>query len=241
MSELRICPTRTEAAAEAAEFIVAKLEESLQAARRATLAVSGGSTPKLLFDAMTQHEFRWRKLRLFFVDERPVPTGHADSNFSMTDAAFCQPLGLRDRQVHRIHGELDPSVAAERYADELTERFHLKDDEAPRFDVLHLGMGDDAHTASLFPGEPLIGDRSGLVASVYSASKKSYRVSLLPKVLLNAANTVFLVAGAEKAAALKAVIEGPDDFLAYPAQLVERRGRNVVWFVDEAAAAELDR
>jgi 6-phosphogluconolactonase len=93
----------------------------------------------------------------------------------------------------------------------------------------------------LFPGEPLILDRSGLVGSVYAPAKKSYRVSLLPKVLLHAANTVFLATGADKAKPLKAVLEGPQDFLAFPAQLIDRQAEKVVWFVDRDAAAELDQ
>ena len=241
MPKLRVYDSQEEAAAAAAEFILGKLDEALQDARRATLAVSGGSTPQLMFEALAAQEFEWGKLQLFFVDERPVPPGHPDSNFSMADATLCQPVGLKSKQVHRIQGELEPSVAAERYADDLVEFFQLDEGSAPRFDVLHLGMGDDGHTASLFPGEPLILDRSGLVGSVYAPGKKSYRVSLLPKVLLNAANTVFLVTGAAKAKPLKAVLEGSQDFLAYPAQLVDRQAENVVWFLDTAAAAELAR
>lgn len=241
MPKLRVYDSKREAAAAAAEFILGKLDEALQSARRATLAVSGGSTPELMFEAMAAQEFEWRKLQLFFVDERPVPPGHPESNFSMADRVLCRPVGLGAEQVHRIEGELEPALAAQRYADDLAESFGLDEGEAPRFDVLHLGMGDDAHTASLFPGEPLILDRSGLAGSVYASAKKSYRVSLLPKVLLNAANTVFLVTGADKAKPLQLVLEGPQDFLAYPAQLVDRQAEKVVWFVDRAAAAELDQ
>jgi 6-phosphogluconolactonase len=241
MPKLRIYGSKEHAAAAAAEFIIGKLGEALKSARQATLAVSGGSTPKLMFEAMTALEFEWPRLQLFFVDERPVPPGHPESNFSMADAALCRPVGLKSEQVHRMQGELEPAAAAEHYADDLVESLGLDGGEAPRFDVLHLGMGDDAHTASLFPGEPLILDRTGLVASVYASAKKSYRVSLLPKVLLNASNTVFLATGSDKAKPLKAVLEGPRDFLAYPAQLVDRQAANVVWFVDRAAAAELDR
>lgn len=241
MPKLRIFPTKEAAAAAAAGYVLERLAAAFRDGRPASLAVSGGSTPKLMFEEMARREFAWHKLQLFFVDERPVPPGHPDSNFSMTDAALCQPLGLKDRQVLRMHGELEPAVAAERYAAELTEWFHLEADAAPCLDVLHLGMGDDAHTASLFPGEPLILDQSRLVGTVYASSKKSDRITLLPKVLLNAADTLFLVTGADKAAPLKAVLEGPENFLAYPAQLIDRRGRNVVWFIDEAAAAELAR
>lgn len=241
MPKLRVYDSKEEAAAAAAAFILGKLDEALQSARRATLAVSGGSTPELMFEAMAAQEFEWPKLQLFFVDERPVPPGHPESNFSMADRALCQPVGLGAGQVHRIEGELEPALAAQRYADDLVESFKLDEGEAPRFDVLHLGMGDDAHTASLFPGEPLILDRSGLAGSVYAPAKKNYRVSLLPKVLLHAANTVFLVTGADKAKPLQLVLEGPQDFLAFPAQLVDRQAEKVVWFVDRAAAAGLDR
>lgn len=241
MPRLRIYDSKEEAAGAAAAFILGKLAETLQGRQQATLAVSGGSTPRLMFEAMTAQAFEWPRLQLFFVDERPVPPGHPESNFSMADAALCRPAGLKREQVHRIQGELEPAAAAELYAEDLAESLDLRRGEAPRFDVLHLGMGDDAHTASLFPGEPLLLDRSGLVASVYAAAKKSYRVSLLPRALLNAAQVVFLVTGADKSKPLKAVLEGPQDFLAYPAQLVDRQAAKVVWFVDQAAAAELDR
>lgn len=241
MPKLRVYDSKQEAAAAAAAFILGRLENALRSAPQATLAVSGGSTPKLMFEAMAAQQFEWPKLQLYFVDERPVPPGDPESNFSMAEAALCRPVGLKAGQVHRIEGELEPALAARRYAADLSESFGLDEGEAPRFDVLHLGMGDDGHTASLFPGEPLILDRSGLVASVYAPAKKSHRVSLLPKVLLNAANTVFLVTGADKARPLEAVLEGPPDFLAYPAQLVDRQAEKVVWFVDRAAAAELDR
>jgi 6-phosphogluconolactonase len=241
MPNLRVYDSKEEAASAAAAFILGKLDEALRDARRAKVAISGGSTPKLMFEAMAAQKFEWTKLQLFFVDERPVPPGHPKSNFSMADAALCRPVGLKAGQVYRIEGELEPPVAAGRYADVLIESFALAEDDVPRFDVLHLGMGDDAHTASLFPGEPLILDRSRLAGAVYAAGKKSYRVTLLPKVLLHAANTLFLVTGAGKAKPLKAVLEGPQDFLAYPAQLIDRQARNVVWFVDTAAAAELDR
>ena len=121
MPKLRIYDSREQAAAAAAEFIMGKLAEALQGARQATLAVSGGSTPKLMFEAMTTQEFEWPKLQLFFVDERPVPPGHPESNFSMAAAALCRPVGLKGDQVHRIQGELEPAAAAERYADDLVE------------------------------------------------------------------------------------------------------------------------
>ncbi len=241
MSRLEICSTKEEAASKAGDCILRLLEEASREAEYAKLAVAGGSTPKLMFEHMARQAFDWENLKLFWVDERMVPPGHEQSNFSMTDEALVRPVGLRDEQVRRIHGELPPTDAAERYREEIKQSFHLKNGEMPCFDVVHLGMGADGHTASLFPNEPLIADRRGIAASVYSSSRKSYRVTLLPGVLLNARNTVFLVTGEDKAETLKAVREGPEDFQAHPAQLIDRCGKNVVWFVDAAAASALTR
>src|SRR5690606_22480690 len=120
-----IYDSKQEAAAAAAEFTLGKLDEALQNARCVTLAVSGGSTPKLMFEAMAAQEFDWPRLQLFFVDERPVPPGHPDSNFSMTDEALCRRIGLEAKQVHRIEGDLEPAIAAGRYAEDLVESFGL--------------------------------------------------------------------------------------------------------------------
>jgi 6-phosphogluconolactonase len=110
----------------------------------------------------------------------------------------------------------------------------------PRFDIVHRGMGSDAHTASLFPGDPLIDNREDIAAAVYSASRMQWRVTLLPGVLLAAKHTVFVVAGADKAEAVRAVFQEEYDPKKYPAQIATRHGRGVTWFLDGAAAALLD-
>jgi 6-phosphogluconolactonase len=133
-------------------------------------------------------------------------------------------------------GELPPAVAAKRYTDDIREFFGLEAGEMPRFDVLHRGMGPDAHTASLVPGEPLIDDREGIAAAVYVEKFHQWRVTLLPGVLLAAKHTVVVVAGDDKAEAVRAVFQEEYDPKKYPAQLATHQGKGVTWFLDEAAA-----
>ena len=142
--------------------------------------------------------------------------------------------------MHRICGELAPEAAAARYAEEIRDFFGVDTGEMPRLDVVHLGMGPDAHTASLFPGDPLINDRDGIAAALYSESRKQWRVTLLPGVLLAAKHTVFLVAGGDKADTVRAVFQEEYNPLRYPAQMASHHGRGVAWFLDQAAAALLD-
>jgi 6-phosphogluconolactonase len=172
---------------------------------------------------------------LFWVDERVVPPDHPDSNYGMTRQALIEPLELAEKQVHRMQGERTPEDAVAAYETELRRILDLAPGRLPEFDVVHLGMGADGHTASLFPGDALIEDRAGIVAAVFNAERDSYRVTLLPGVLLNARDTVFLATGGDKAEALAGVLRGADDVLKWPAQLVSRQGKKVTWFVDRAA------
>jgi 6-phosphogluconolactonase len=138
--------------------------------------------------------------------------------------------------VHRIVGEIAPPDAAERYAAEICEFFGLHDGQMPQFDIIHRGMGPDAHTASLFPGDPLINDRAGIAASTFAKKFNQWRVTLLPGVLLAARNTVFLVAGEDKVDALHSVFHAPYDPMKFPSQLAND-GDSVTWFLDASAAA----
>ena len=236
MAELRRLATPEAAAEAAADLILEGLGAARESAGRATLAVSGGSTPKLLFRALKQRSFDWRAVHIFWADERMVPPTHADSNYRLALEELLGPAGVPEDQIHRIEGELQPAAAVERYSQEVRRVFGLQPSTLPRFDVVHLGMGADGHIASLFPGEPLTGDRAGIAAAVYATKQKSYRVTLLPGVLLGADLVVLLVAGADKAPALRAVRQEPFDPMARPAQLIDRQARRAVWVLDEAAA-----
>jgi len=240
MSVRRHTLTDAASAAEAcAHHVISLLEEVLSGQEFATFAISGGSTPKLLFQKLAVAKFRWDHVHLFWVDERCVPPTDVASNYKLAEDHLIQPAHIPHRLVHRIFGELSPKTAAQRYADEIRDFFGLEEGEMPQFDVVHRGMGPDGHTASLFPGDPLIHNREDIAAAVFSESHKQWRVTLLPGALLAAKHTVFLVAGADKAEAARAVFHEEYDPVKYPAQIASHHGRGVTWFLDEPAAALL--
>jgi len=232
-------PDARAAAAACAQHISALLEEALADQEHATLAVSGGSTPKLLFQSMVSSGFRWQRVHLFFVDERSVPPNDVESNYRLANENLITPARIPAAQVHRIHGEIKPETAAQQYSDDIRNFFGLEEGEQPHFDVVHCGMGPDAHTASLFPGGSAIDDRDNIAGAAYVEKFHMWRVTLLPGALLTAKNTVFLVTGADKAPAVGAVFHQDFDPKQYPAQLISRQSKRVTWFLDQAAAAEL--
>jgi 6-phosphogluconolactonase len=228
------------AAAEAcARHTLGLLTEMLSGQECATMAVSGGVTPGLYFDALTAARFKWDRVHLFFVDERAVPPDHPDSNFRLAEEHLIKKTRMVARQVHRIHGEMEPHEAAQAYIEDIRGFFDLKPGETPHFDIIHRGMGPDAHTASLFPGDPHIEDREGIAAAVYVEKKQMWRVTLLPAVLMAAKHTIFLVTGEDKAEAVRSVLEEPYDPMKYPAQMSTHHGRGVAMFFDTAAAGSL--
>jgi len=233
-------PDPRAAAAACAQHISALLEEALATKEHATLAVSGGSTPKLLFASLVASGFRWQRVHLFFVDERCVPPSDAESNYRLANENLITPAHIPLDQIHRIHGEINPQAAAQQYVDDIRNFFGLEEGELPHFDVVQCGMGPDAHTASLFPGETSIEDHDHIAGAVHVQKMTSkWRVTLLPGPLLAAKNTVFLVTGADKAAAVGNVFHHEFDPKQYPAQLISQHGKRVTWFLDQAAATEL--
>lgn len=233
-------PDPRAAAAVCAQHISALLEQALASQEHATLAVSGGSTPKLLFQSMVAAGFKWDRVHLFFVDERCVPPNDAESNYRLANENLIGPAQVPASQVHRIHGEMQPEAGAQQYIGDIRNFFGLEEGELPHFDVVQCGMGPDAHTASLFPGELEIEDREHIAAAVHVQKMASkWRVTLLPGPLLAAKNTVFLVTGADKAPGVGNVFHQEFDPKQYPAQLISRQSKRVTWFLDQAAAAEL--
>jgi 6-phosphogluconolactonase len=229
-----------EAAANAcAAWLLEELRSVLSTASTARIAISGGSTPKLLFATLARTRFQWENVHIFWVDERCVPPTDSQSNYKLAKETLLDPAAIPPGNIHRIEGELPPPEAAQRYVADIRSAFRLKDSELPVFDIIHRGMGPDAHTASLFPGEPLIGDRTGIAASVYVEKMKSHRVTLLPGVLLAAKRTAILAAGDDKAEPLFEVLRGPEDPFRFPCQLATRGARNALWFIDRPAAAKL--
>jgi 6-phosphogluconolactonase len=227
------------AAQDCARHILGLLETALAGQGLATLAVSGGSTPKLLFQELAAARFQWDRVHLFWVDERCVPPTDAASNYKLANDNWIRAANIPEGQVHRIVGEMAPEAAAGRYAAEIRGFFGLREGAMPQFDVVQRGMGPDAHTASLFPGDPLIDDRTGIAAATFARKFNQWRVTLLPGALLAAKHTVMLVAGEDKAEAVWAVLREEYDPRKYPAQIAAREGRGVAWFLDRKAAALL--
>lgn len=212
------------AAAEACgQHILDLLAQAISARQQATLAISGGTSPRPMFELFARSGFRWEQVQIFWVDERCVPPSDSQSNFRMANETWLAPVQVPAGNIHRVPTELEPREAARTYAEDV--RTFLP------FDVIHRGLGPDGHTASLFPGEPLIADHEGIAAAVWVEKMHQWRVTLLPGVLEAARHTAVLVTGMDKAPALEAVLNGPYDPMKWPAQ-IGVRNVNVRWFTD---------
>lgn len=236
---LRISATAAELADACAAYVLEVLSGALQSQPHATFAISGGSSPKLLFSKLAKSGFDWSNVHIFWVDERCVPPDNDQSNFKMANETLLTPARISKYNVHRIHGEMTPDEAAVRYIEEIRQFFGLAEHELPAFDLVHRGIGPDAHTASLFPGEPLISNRTGIAAAVWVEKMRSHRVTLLPGVLLAARRTVLQVIGEDKAEPVHNILEGAEDPFQFPGQIATRGSGKAVWFLDRAAAAKL--
>ena len=208
-----------------------------------TVALSGGSTPRQLYELLADEtrEFReqilWQQCHFFWTDERPVAPDHPDSNYRMTWDAMLRHVAVPETNIHRIQGEKPPEDAAIEYEKELRTFFRLKDDESPAFDLILLGLGEDGHTASIFPGTEVLNESRRLVAAPWVAKMNSHRITLTLPVLNNAATIAFLVSGETKATILHEVLEGKP--ATFPAQAIRPTSGELVWLADSAAAGKL--
>jgi 6-phosphogluconolactonase len=225
----------------AARHIVTQAEVAAAARGRFSLVLSGGSTPRLLHQRFASADLRdqvdWSAVHVFWGDERAVPPDHADSNYRMARETLLDHVPLPDANIHRIRAELLPVEAAAAYEAELRAFFIGMD--VPRFDLVLLGMGDDGHTASLFPGTAAIHEMQHWVAAYKVGKLGAWRITLTPPAINAAAQIVFLVAGANKADRLKQVLQGPKQPDQLPSQIVQPASGDLLWLVDEAAAAAL--
>jgi 6-phosphogluconolactonase len=237
-NEVRIFHDAAELARAAADEISFRIQETLRQSGRFTWALSGGSTPRALYRLLASDEYRerlpWHAIHFFWGDERHVPPDDAKSNFRMAREAMLDAVPVPPENIHRIAGEEpDAERAAKLYEDELRSFFALAPGEWPRFDLVLLGLGKDGHTASLFPGSDAVRERERLVVAPWVEAQRTFRITLTPPVLSHARRALFLVSGAEKAAALQAVLAGRREPDRYPAQAVEG---NRLWLVDREAA-----
>jgi 6-phosphogluconolactonase len=227
--------------AHAAEEIAYFAGEAVCTHGEFTLCLSGGSTPAAIYEMLGskfQFSIDWKEMQLFWGDERCVPPDDPASNYAMTARTLLSKLELKPAQVHRILGEKPPEEAARAYEDELRSHFKLADGEFPRFELMLLGLGDNSHTASLFPGSPAIHEQQRLAVAVeVDDPTQRHRVSLTPPVINNSARAMFLVAGAAKAQAVWNILKGPRDVDKFPAQVVALEHGDVIWLLDKAAAS----
>ncbi len=236
-------------AAEAAERIASLVERSIRARGSAVVSLTGGSTPRRLYTLLGDPEHGWRqrvdwtRVHLFWGDERHVPPDHPESNYGMAREALVRHVPVPPAQVHRMQGELaDAHAAAASYERELREGFAAAGRTDLTFDVMLLGLGEDAHIASIFPGSHVLTRPDGnLAAAVWAPHLGAWRITLTPAALLDARAIVMVVAGTAKASAIRAAIEDEEDIPQFPAQLLRAAADRVTWIVDRAAAAQLHR
>lgn len=235
-------------ASEGARRLRASIAEAVRARGRCTLALSGGRTPRGLYEALAvpaplvEDATPWARVELFFADERHVPPDHPDSNYRMVREALLSRVAVPATQVHRVRTEdSDATGAAAAYTLDVTRAFGLAPREWPRFDLVLLGMGSDGHTASLFPHAPALDEREHVAVATRIISLQTWRISLTYPVLNNAREVCVLVSGVEKAATLQAVLEAPPDPDRFPIQGIQPREGALRWIVDEAAASRLTR
>lgn len=198
-----------------------------------TVALSGGSTPKLLYQLLAdpnepfREQVPWSRIQFFWSDERHVPPDHPESNYRMANEAMLAHVPVLKDNVHRIMSE-NPNAAeaAEQYEEVVP----------PRLDLILLGLGTDGHTASIFPDSEVLHETKRLVAAPWVEKQKSYRITMTLPLINNAASVVFLVSGAEKAEIVRQVIKGPK---RYPAQEVRPAEGELRWMLDREAARKL--
>lgn len=209
---------------------------------RFSVALSGGSTPRRLFKTLAATPFRehipWERIHIFWGDERCVPPEHPGSNYRLACEALLNHVPIPKRNIHRICGELEPEAAAQAYAAELRDFF---DTAWPTFDLIWLGLGQDGHTASLFPGSDAVVEAKRPVVAVtaHYQDRPARRVTLTPPAINAARHVVFLVTGESKAETLQAVLEGPYQPRTCPAQIVQPTEGQLRWLVDAAAGTNV--
>ncbi len=224
-------------AVHARELVLERARVSIAERGAFRIALAGGSTPRALYALLAQSQADFTRWHVYFGDERAVPPEHSDSNFRMAREAWLAAGQVPQAQVHRMQGELGAGRAAAQYERELISSFGSR--EVPRFDLLLLGRGADGHTASLFPGTTALSEARLFVASTWVEKLSSNRVTLTLRTLNAARHALFLVAGADKAPALREVLHARADGPRLPAALVRPWEGGLTWVVDSAAASAL--
>ena len=240
--ELQVHGDAERLARAAAELFVSSAAESIKARGRFRVALSGGSTPRRVYELLATYGFRsridWDHVEVFWGDERYVPADDRDSNYRMTAEALLLHVPIPRENIHRIPTEISPPQdAASAYEKDIRQSFG---DPAslPQFDLIYLGLGTNGHTASLFPHSPALQEKSRLMFADFVAEVNTWRISMSAPLLNRGRMVAFLIEGRQKAQVLREVLLGPRDPERLPAQLIHPEGK-LLWLVDESAAALL--
>jgi 6-phosphogluconolactonase len=238
--QVRVFQDLEEMSRVSAELFATLSKKSIASHGRFVVALSGGSTPHRLYSLLGSPWYRndidWSRVYIFWTDERCVPKDHPESNYRLAHEAFLSRVPLPAQNIHRIRGEDDPRKAAEAYEDELRNFFSSPGTIV--FDLIILGVGEDGHTASLFPGSPALDERMRPAVPVYLEEPKINRVTLTLPVLNYAAQVLFLASGRAKAGAVHEIVEEGNP-KQYPAGLVQPLQSSAVWMIDREASSAL--
>lgn len=238
-TQVKIVPDSAALARAAAQGFHRLSEAAVQERGRFSVALSGGNTPRTVYSLLaSEHkQLPWDRIHIFFGDERHVPPDHPDSNFRMASESLLSKVPIPEKNVHRIRAELDANAAATEYEQELREFFHLVDHDWPGFDLIFLGLGEDGHTASLFPDSKALSESSRKVVANWVEKFQTFRITLTFPVLNHASEVVFMISGAGKAQILSQVLR--PGARKYPAQSVQPENGRLLWLVDQDAGSLL--
>ena len=242
MAHQHIYPSVTTVLHGLADFCVAQAAAAIAARGRFSVALSGGSSPKKLYELLASEAYRnqvpWAEVYFFFGDERDVPATDPQSNFLMAKIALLDPLSIPPAHVFGVNTALPPAEAAQAYTEAIQDFFSS---QAPRLDLVLLGLGDNSHTASLFPHTAVLHVATASAEEVFVEELQAHRITLTAPLINQAHAVAFLVYGADKSAAVQSVINGTRNVEEYPAQLIAPTEGELHWFLDEAAAAKLPK
>jgi 6-phosphogluconolactonase len=234
---VEILPDQSALIARSLELILSELKTAIEQRGRFTIALSGGSTPKPLYEAIATQNLPWDKIHVFWGDERYVPADHPDSNELMARRAWLERVNIPETNIHAVPTlEGNPAASAAKYEEHLREFFNSSPVDFPALDVVLLGMGDDAHTASLFPHTEALKVRDRLIT--VGDKDGNPRITFTYPFINSARSVIFVVAGANKRPALAQVFAPVADDFAYPSRLIRPQGK-LWWLMDAAAGSEL--
>ncbi|MCG8699278.1 MAG: 6-phosphogluconolactonase [Bacteroidales bacterium] len=238
-NNLKIFATSQDVATSLIEFMVELCENKLRKKEQVSIALPGGSTPKIVFEMMAnsyRDKLPWDRIHFFWGDERCVAPTHHESNFQMTKSALFDKIQMPGKNIHRVFGENDPNEEAQRYGEEIRSSVSVKNN-LPCFDIVILGIGADGHTASIFPNQMELLKTGDICAVATHPQSGQKRITITGKTLSNADNIVFLATGEGKADILHTILAKKEDFESLPASYF--RGSNVKFFVDKAAVSKI--